>query len=202
MARHKTITRDQILESAYMLVVEQGFKRFTARNIAAAIGCSTQPIYLEFSNMAELREAVMDRIKQELTDKFDKVYTNDKVIDLALTYIDFAIEHHNLYQAVFVEDHFGVDDMRAFAISAAMRRLEGYDKLGQLTQTQKSNVITGLWIVATGIADLMTSGFISMSHAQMVDILQIVVSELVNNDQLSAHNGEDIIAMAARKARA
>lgn len=200
MARHKTITREQILESAYRLVVEQGFKRFTARNIAAEIGCSTQPIYLEFSNMAELREAVMDRIKQELTDNFDKVYTNDPVIDLALTYIDFASENRNLYQAVFVEDHFGVDDMRAFAISSAMKRLDKHPEIGNLTQMQKANVISGLWIVATGIADLMTSGFITLSHAQMVDILEVVESELINNDKLSEHRGEDIISLAARKA--
>lgn len=199
MARHKTITRNQILESAYGLVIEQGFKRFTARNIAATIGCSTQPIYLEFSNMAELREAVLSRIKEELTDKFDKVYTSDPVIDLALTYIDFAIEHQHLYQAVFVQDHFGVDNMRAFVIAAAMRRINNHEQLSKLTDAQKSNLVTGLWIAATGIADLMTSNFISMSHAQMVDILRNVVTELVENDNLQHHNGEDIIAMAAQE---
>lgn len=199
MARHKTITREQILESAYALVVEQGFRRFTARNIAAEIGCSTQPIYLEFNNMAELKDAVMQRIKQELTDKFNKVYTNDPVIDMALTYIDFALENHNLYQAVFVEDHFGIDDMRSFAIDAAQKRLDNYEVVKGLTDTQKSNIISGLWIVATGIADLMTAGFISMSHAQMIDVLQVVVQEFIENDRLSGNTGEDIIAMAARK---
>lgn len=201
MARHKTITREQILESAYALVVSQGFKKFTARNIAAEIGCSTQPIYLEFSNMAELREAVMDKIKRELTEKFDKVYTNDPVIDLALTYIDFALENHNLYQAVFVEDHFGVDDMRTFAINAALKRLDQYESVQNLSDTQKGNVISGLWIVATGIADLMTSGFITMSHSQMVEILNVVIKELIENDRLSMHSGEDIIAQVTRAAR-
>ncbi|WP_155286503.1 TetR/AcrR family transcriptional regulator [Lacticaseibacillus zhaodongensis] len=199
MARHKTITREQILESAYTLVVEQGFKRFTARNIAAEIGCSTQPIYLEFNNMAELRDAVMERIKQELTEKFNKVYTNDPVIDMALTYIDFALENHNLYQAVFVEDHFGVDDMRSFSINAAQKRLENYEAVQHLSAAQKNNIISGLWIVATGIADLMTSGFISMSHAQMIDVLQVVIQEFIENGRLSGNTGEDIITRAARQ---
>ena len=66
MARKKTITHDQILNAAYDLVVEQGFKSFTARNIAKKMNCSTQPIYLEFKNMAELKQAVMDRIKELL----------------------------------------------------------------------------------------------------------------------------------------
>lgn len=196
MARHKSITRDQILNAAYKLVVAEGFSKFTARNIAAQIGCSTQPIYLEFDNMAELRNAIMDRIKAELTEKFDKVYTHDPIIDMALTYIDFALENHNLYQAVFVEDHFGVDDMRQFAISAALNRFESREEAKNLSATQKNNIITGLWIVATGIADLMTSGFVSMSHAQMIDILQTVINVFIENGSLSGHAGEDIIAMA------
>ncbi|WP_127848274.1 TetR/AcrR family transcriptional regulator [Lacticaseibacillus hulanensis] len=196
MARHKSITRDQILNAAYKLVVAEGFSKFTARNIAAQIGCSTQPIYLEFDNMAELRNAIMDRIKAELTEKFYKVYTHDPIIDMALTYIDFALENHNLYQAVFVEDHFGVDDMRQFAISAALNRFESREEAKNLSATQKNNIITGLWIVATGIADLMTSGFVSMSHAQMIDILQTVINVFIENGSLSGHAGEDIIAMA------
>jgi AcrR family transcriptional regulator len=199
MARHKSITRDQILAAAYKLVVAEGFSKFTARNIAAQIGCSTQPIYLEFDNMAELRGAIMDQIKAELTEKFDKVYTHDPIIDMALTYIDFALENHNLYQAVFVEDHFGVDDMRQFAITAALKRFETREEAHKLSDTQKNNIITGLWIVATGIADLMTSGFVSMSHAQMIDILQTVINVFIENGSLSGHAGEDIIAMALKK---
>jgi sialic acid synthase SpsE len=58
MARRKTITREQILEASYELVSVDGFAHFTARNIANKIGCSTQPIYLEFKNMGELKDEI------------------------------------------------------------------------------------------------------------------------------------------------
>nr|WP_225353474.1 TetR/AcrR family transcriptional regulator [Lacticaseibacillus thailandensis] len=151
MARKKTITRDHILNAAYNLVIAEDFKKFTARNIAASMGCSTQPIYLEFANMADLRQAVVDRIKSELTERFQRTYTDDPLIDMALTYIDFAIENNSLYQSVFVEDHLGVDDMRQFAMSAALKRLNKYDSVKQLTESQKNNVITGAWIVLQGL---------------------------------------------------
>mgnify|MGYP002128688326 CR=1 FL=1 len=56
MARRKTITRDQILTAAHQVISEKGFSHFTARNIATQMNCSTQPIYLEFKNMNDLKE--------------------------------------------------------------------------------------------------------------------------------------------------
>ena len=66
MARKKTITRDQILEAAYTVVSTEGFSRFTARNIAAKMNCSTQPIYLEFQNMEDLKMALIRKVHDHL----------------------------------------------------------------------------------------------------------------------------------------
>lgn len=62
MARKKTITREQILAAAYEVAATDGFTRFTARNIANKMNCSTQPIYLEFKNMDDLRQALFEQI--------------------------------------------------------------------------------------------------------------------------------------------
>ena len=162
MARKKTITHDQILNAAYDLVVEQGFKSFTARNIAKKMNCSTQPIYLEFKNMAELKQAVMDRIKELLSLKMAKHFTN-----------------------VFVEDHFGVDEMREYAMSTAMRVFDSYEPAQHLNEAQLRNTICGVWIVATGIANLMAPGFIDITRDQMVDILTAVTQDFIVNGRFS-----------------
>lgn len=66
MARKKTITREQILAAAYEVAATDGFTRFTARNIANKMNCSTQPIYLEFKNMDDLRQALFEQIYDHL----------------------------------------------------------------------------------------------------------------------------------------
>ena len=42
--------------------------------------------------MAELKQAVMDRIKELLSLKMAKHFTNDPVVDLGLAYINFALK--------------------------------------------------------------------------------------------------------------
>lgn len=179
MARKKTITHDQILNAAYNLVVEEGFKSFTARNIAHRMDCSTQPIYLEFTCMDDLKQAVMARIKDFLAIEMTKSYTGDRVIDLALSYIHFAIDNRPLYTAVFVEDHFGVEEMREYALSTAMSVFNEYKPAEEMSAKQRQNTITSLWIVATGIANLMASDFISISDEKMVAVLKSVTASFL-----------------------
>ena len=91
MARKKTITRDQILKAAYEVVATEGFTRFTARNIAAKMKCSTQPIYLEFKNMDDLKSALINQIYDYLaTEVFPIERRGDVIVDLTLNYIGFA----------------------------------------------------------------------------------------------------------------
>lgn len=185
MARKKTITRDQILGAAYDLVVEEGFKSFTARNIAKRMGCSTQPIYLEFQSMGDLKESVLTEIKTTLKTKMARRYTEDPIVDLGLAYINFALENRPLYRAVFVEDHFGVENMREYAMTTAAERLRGYEPAREISKAQQRNTISGLWIVATGIANLMAPGFINISREQMIDILKAVIHDFIVNGRFS-----------------
>lgn len=175
-----------ILDSAYGLVVEEGFVHFTARGIAKRMGCSTQPLYLEFKSMGDLKQAVMDKIKEALVMSLSRRFTADPIVDLGIAYVYFALEHAPLYRAVFIEDHFGVDTMREFAITAALKRVADYAPAAHLDDDQRRNTITGLWIVATGIANLMAPGFITVTREQMEDILRAVVHDFIVNGRFSA----------------
>lgn len=55
MARKKTIMKNDILNAAVNLAMRDGFQNFTARKIADELNCSTQPLYLEFECMDDLK---------------------------------------------------------------------------------------------------------------------------------------------------
>ncbi|EOL48763.1 hypothetical protein RV11_GL003258 [Enterococcus phoeniculicola] len=73
MVRTKKIFREQLLEGAYQLVVDEGFKHFHARKVAKVISCSTQPIYREFDNLTTFKAAtseyIIQTVEQFLSDK-------------------------------------------------------------------------------------------------------------------------------------
>ena len=99
MARKKEIDKQRILDAAYKLAVRGGIESLTARNIAKAVNCSTQPIYLEFKNMQDLRNQVLARISDELkSNTLQQNFTGEPLIDLDLSYLYFAKEHVDLLE--------------------------------------------------------------------------------------------------------
>lgn len=106
------ITKEDIVKTALELVRAEGEEALNARSIAAALGCSTQPIFSNFETMDELREAVAESayelylgfIENEV--KAGK-YPAYKASGMA--YIRFAKEEKQLFRLLFMCDRTGRD---------------------------------------------------------------------------------------------
>ena len=61
MPKKPTTTRDAMIEGAFQLIREKGHESLTARNLAAFLGCSTQPIMYQFPNLDMLRDLVYQK---------------------------------------------------------------------------------------------------------------------------------------------
>ena len=55
MPAKKQITREMILHTALKLLKDRGCEAVNVKCLARELGCSTQPVYLSFSGMDELR---------------------------------------------------------------------------------------------------------------------------------------------------
>ena len=185
MARKKSITDTQILDMAYQIVIESGFKVFTARNIARHLNCSTQPIYLEFNSMGELKKAVMMRLRKDLKKQLGQRYTSDPLVDLGLAFADFVVAQPVLYHAVFVQAHFGVDEIRDFLDQQADSVLIDYQPIAALNETQRRDMFKALWIVATGLGNLAASGIVTLTDDQRSEMLSAVLQDFIANGRFT-----------------
>ena len=104
MVRTKVYTKEKILNVAEKILVDKGFSNLTARNIADTMGISTQPIYLEFVNMDDLKRTLIKSLfhRMQLFYKVD-VGASDPVIALGLNFILFAQKHQKIYTALFMK---------------------------------------------------------------------------------------------------
>lgn len=182
MARRKTITRDHILNAAYEVVSTEGFSGFTARNIASKMKSSTQPIYLEFRNMEELRDAFFVKIEDYMkTDVFDKSVTNDPVIDMTINFVEFARDQKMLYRALFIEDHAGGKMLNKFSFDLFLEKISTHDTYNQLTDEEKETLFISAWITATGLASLASAERIQPTVEEVASIMRLVINSLKRN---------------------
>ena len=69
MPAAKRISKEAIIDAAAAVLRIGGFEAINARSVAKALGCSTQPIYLSFRNMEELKSALTQRAIEQHTQR-------------------------------------------------------------------------------------------------------------------------------------
>lgn len=186
MARKKEIDKQRILDAAYKLAVRGGIESLTARNIAKAVNCSTQPIYLEFENMQDLRNQVLARISDELkSNTLQQNFTGEPLIDLYLSYLYFAKEHVDLFRAMFVDGKFGnqmiVDTLMGLGIEKFKQQFDAE----QYSDERLKHIVIANWIAATGLATLLINKMANFTQAQMVSVLKAQIHDAMLNDRLT-----------------
>jgi len=153
-------TKKDIINATVDIVRKYGADAINARTIASSLGCSTQPIFSNFSTMDELRLAVVESAdilyqeyaQQEIENgKFPTYKAN------GMAYIRFAKEEKELFKLLYMrdrsEENTHMEDTRMEAI---VQKNTGLDienaKLFHLE----------MWAYVHGIATMFATGFLDL----------------------------------------
>jgi AcrR family transcriptional regulator len=104
--REKIERRQQILDAARKLFLEQGFEKTSIRNIADAIEYSPATIYLYYKDKNELLFALHQEafgvLMSELQAIVQVADPFERIIDMGNHYLKFAFENPELYDLMFI----------------------------------------------------------------------------------------------------
>lgn len=112
------ITKEMVVEAAFMLAREGGLNRITVRDIAEKLGCSVQPIYSYCQNMDGLRKDVIKRsdsfIKEYIPAHIDK---NDFFKSTGYAYIRLAVEEPNIFRMFVMNERENIHSLGELYLS-------------------------------------------------------------------------------------
>ena len=103
MPRSPTITKEAIVAGACQLIRERGHEALTVRNLAAHLGCSTQPIMYQFPSIDALKELTYQRADAMHS---EYILSADDLLGIGLRYIRFAEEEPQLFRFLFQSGRF------------------------------------------------------------------------------------------------
>ena len=158
------ITQENIIKTAVELVRMHGAQALNARGVAAALNCSTQPIFSNFASMDDLLAATVgaaygvyqDFIKRELE---SGKYPQYKAFGMA--YIRFAKEEKELFKLLFMCDttRQSFTPTQDFDASVSMiMRMNGMDKAtAELLHLE-------MWVCVHGIATMMATSYLNIEE--------------------------------------
>lgn len=101
-AGKKQVPREMILTSALKLLSEQGYEAVNIKQLAADLGCSTQPIYLSFSGMDELRAELLQLAVKTFEDAMKRESADGVIRLYDMSYSHFAKKEPHLFCFLFM----------------------------------------------------------------------------------------------------
>lgn len=180
--RRKIYTRDLILQAAYEVMERDGFSGFTARNIADQLGVSTQPIYLEFKNMQDLKNTLIEKVYQNLEEEvFSFPHTDDVLVDMCLNYIDFAKKNPAVFMALFLDERGGGKLMYEISFDHFQRVAYSSEKYADFSEEYLKALHIGTWVTVTGLTTLISSHMVEPTRQELIDSIQQTIDSIVAN---------------------
>lgn len=177
--RRKVYTKDQILKVAHEVVLESGFEKFTARNVAKKMGISTQPIYLEFKNMEDLKRTLLQKIQTDLTRKFmSQPITGDLIVDAPVHYIEFALKKPKLFKALFVDPKGGGPIMYEYSVEFYKELSKQSRRFGKLPKEDYELLHLETWVVVNGLITMLLAGIITLTREELIELVQQLIEDI------------------------
>ena len=108
MPAAKRISKEAIIDAAAAVLRTGGFEAINARSVAKALGCSTQPIYLSFRNMEELKSALTQRAIEQHTRRVRESLRAHEGCDsryssYGMGFVQFAAQEKQLFRWLYLE---------------------------------------------------------------------------------------------------
>ena len=172
------ITKEEIVNTALRLVQQNGADAINSRNIATALGCSTQPIFSNFESMEELHQAVLNAAYNLYASTIEQEVASGKYPPykaFGMAYIRFAQEEKELFKLLFMCDRQGED---------LIPTTDFYDSIdmimaaNHITKEQAARMHLEMWTCVHGIGTMIATSFYSPDWTLISDMLTDVYQGL------------------------
>ena len=168
-------TKEQITKAALCVVSEKGAQALTAKELGAALGTSTTPIFTVFHSMQEVQDAVILAAMERFEEYAHKAAHLGPVFkQVGMQMILFAKEEPKLYQLIFmssISEAQTFDDIYAHLGSLADECLNVLQKDYDLSKDNAKTLFEHVWIHTFGIGALCATGVCDFSHEQIAQML-------------------------------
>lgn len=157
MARPPKVNIQDVVAAGLAVVDAEGLAALTARRVASQLGVSTAPVYVSFSSMDALADAVMHNAVALLLDYTRRHYTDRPFLNIGTGVVVFAKEHPTLYRALFLEGDRFEPLVRRF-LRQITRDMARDGRLTHLPNAVRAQLLDRMWTYTHGLASLIAVG--------------------------------------------
>ena len=161
--------KEEIIAAAVQITREKGISAVTAREVGAALGASSRPLFTYFDTVDELKREVYHYAKKLYQDYVKEGLTAEiPFLGVGQNYIRFAKEEPELYKYLFLNPPDGVKGsaMEGLKLSQALVRAS-LMRIYHMDEDTADQYFRDLWLVAYSMTTLIVTGECPYTDAEI-----------------------------------
>lgn len=182
MAPKAQFSKQQILDAAMKISIESGISTVTVRKIASVLNCSVAPIYVNFENIDELIQAVMEQIRIKLWKYSTNSYTDIGFFNIGIGQILFVNDYPRLYLDLLNSD-LPCMEIPKKQEEQMLDIMEKDEMLTGLSREQNRDMLLKMSIFTNGLSTIMSKDPEALPLEKALHILEETAHQLIYSQQ-------------------
>ncbi len=173
-------TKEQILDAAFQIANDEGFDSISIRKVAAALGSSIAPIYVNFKNIDELKYGLANKITRFTTEVMLSIQTHDPFLDIGAGNIKLAMD----YTQLFRDYHMNPNCRRYFTHTQEhkdklLEKMAGSSKLHGMTQKEMVEILQVMAYLTYGIIFEYIQGSNPKTYSEIIKYMETIADKYI-----------------------
>lgn len=168
-------TKEQIIDAAFEIAKVEGIDNITMRKIAERMGSSVAPIYVNFKDVNELIEAVMEKIMDISQQLLIEESTGNPFHDMGMASLRFAKEYSVLFRDLIMKNNSYMKGYDEKMIPVLIEEMKQDPELEGFTVDELKTILLKMRIFQLGLSVMAANGLLPKDYEKQ-DLMNILSS--------------------------
>ncbi|MEH7238558.1 TetR/AcrR family transcriptional regulator [Bacillus sp. JJ1562] len=186
MAPKKKFSKQQIIEAAFEIAKKEGMSNITIRKVADHLGSSIAPIYVNFNNVDELAEAVMQKVFELSYQLLSEENSGKPFHDIGVASLRFAKEYPVLFRDFVMNQNNYTQNYNQDMGQGLVEQMKGDEDLEAFSDEELMTILLKMRIFTTGLSIMVASGMLpeEFNEEMGVELLDSMATDVIRSAYL------------------
>ncbi len=174
-------TREQIIDVAFEIAETEGINGITMRKIAEQMGSSVAPIYVNFKNVEELNEALLERIIKVSQQLLSEESSGNPFYDMGKASLRFAAEYGTIFRDLVMTNNSRIKVYDEKVIPALIEQMKQDPELEGFTVDELQIILLKMKIFQLGLSVMVANGSLLREYGlqDLMDLLSSAANDVI-----------------------
>ena len=181
MPPKKKYTKQQIIDKAFEIAREEGISSITVRKVADRLNSSTAPIYVNFEDVEELIEGIIEKTFAISKQILNNQNSGQPFKDIGLASIKFAREYSILFQEIIMSQNDYMEDYDQNLGEILIEEMKKDPQLEDFSELELKKILLKMRILQTGLSVMVSNNLFEedLDEEKEVKLLDEIAEDIV-----------------------